>query len=258
MKLSQPSGRLYLWPGAALVLSPGIDSSLHSHFALQLSYGLEKSFQARLASDHAWTETRSAIFAPNRAHQIDSAGGMLAHLFIELPRNLQTDVTDLRAAFGSDAAFLSLATVLADGLTTAADMAAALSLRQAWQACALPQSLTAPAYDSRITVALSQIAKASGLDYDGASLAKQVHLSESRFTHLFRQQTGMSLSRYLLWSRILSAVAAVGQGNNMTTAAHQAGFADLAHMSRTFRNMMGVPPSELHKMAIAFKQDVMG
>ena len=38
-------------------------------------------------------------------------------------------------------------------------------------------------------------------------------------------------------------------------AAHSAGFADLAHMSRTFRNTFGVVPSELQKMAIAFKQE---
>ncbi|MFZ6656267.1 helix-turn-helix transcriptional regulator [Undibacterium sp. TJN19] len=258
MKISQRSGRLYLWPGAALVLSPGIDSSLHSHFALQLSYGLEQPFRARLSSDQGWTETRSAIFAPHSAHQIDSDGGLLAHLFIELPRNLQTDVTDLQATFGHDAVFLALAATLLAGLAVAPDLAAALSLRQAWQACALPQSLSAAAYDNRVTVALAHIANAGGFDCGGASLAKHVHLSQSRFTHLFRQQTGMSLSRYLLWSRMLSAVAAVAEGNNITTAAHQAGFADLAHMSRTFRTMMGVPPSELHKMAIAFKQDVTG
>jgi AraC family transcriptional regulator len=82
-----------------------------------------------------------------------------------------------------------------------------------------------------------------------------VHLSTSRFTHLFRQQTGLSLTRYLLWTRLLTAVAVIAQGANTTAAAHQAGFADLAHMSRTFRQTFGVMPSELQKMTIAFKRD---
>ncbi|MBI1773437.1 MAG: helix-turn-helix transcriptional regulator [Burkholderiales bacterium] len=255
MKLPQQPGRLFLWRGAALVVSPGIDSSLHTHFALQLTYGLERPFRARLQTEHDWTETRSASFAPHDAHQIDSDGGMLAHLFLEMPEAVKLNGTDLQAAFGTQSEFQALATSLSDNRHQSLDMAAALHIRQVWQACALPKSQTATSLDSRILSALDVIAANHGADRNGESLARLVHLSESRFTHLFRQQTGMSLSRYLLWSRMVEAVAAVAQGNNMTAAAHASGFADLAHMSRTFRRMMGVAPSELHRMAIAFKQD---
>ena len=237
------------------MISPGIDSSLHTHFALQLTYGLERPFRARLQADHDWTETRSASFAPHDAHQIDSDGGMLAHLFLEMPEAVKLSGTDLRAAFGTQPIFQALAASLSDNRHQLLDMAAALHIRQTWQACALPQSQTSASLDSRILSALDAIAASHGADCNGESLARLVHLSESRFTHLFRQQTGMSLSRYLLWSRMVDAVAAVAQGNNMTAAAHASGFADLAHMSRTFRSMMGVAPSELHRMAIAFKQD---
>ncbi|MFZ6871951.1 helix-turn-helix transcriptional regulator [Undibacterium sp. Di27W] len=257
MKPPQQPGRLFLWRGAALVVSPGIDSSLHTHYALQLTYGLERPFRARLQADHEWTETRSASFARHAAHQIDSDGGMLAHLFLEMPEALKLKATDLQAGFGSQPEFQILAANLADYRHQSLDMAAALQIRQVWQACALPHSQTSTSFDRRILSTLDTIAASHGLDCNGESLARLVHLSESRFTHLFRQQTGMSLSRYLLWSRMVDAVAAVAQGNNMTAAAHASGFADLAHMSRTFRSMMGVAPSELHRMAIAFKQDVL-
>ncbi|MFZ6733050.1 helix-turn-helix transcriptional regulator [Undibacterium sp. Ji42W] len=255
MKPPQQPGRLFLWRGAALVVSPGIDSSLHTHFALQLTYGLERSFRVRLQADHEWTETRSANFAPHDAHQIESDGGMLAHLFLEMPEAVKWGGTDLQAAFGALPEFQALAAGLADDHHQSLDMVTALHIRQVWQACALPRSQNNSSLDSRILSALDAIAASHGADCNGESLARLVHLSESRFTHLFRQQTGMSLSRYLLWSRMVDAVAAVAQGNNMTAAAHASGFADLAHMSRTFRSMMGVAPSELHRMAIAFKQD---
>jgi AraC-like DNA-binding protein len=35
-------------------------------------------------------------------------------------------------------------------------------------------------------------------------------------------------------------------GGSLTDAAHEAGFADSAHLSRTFRRMFGVAPSSLH------------
>lgn len=256
MKIPQQPGRLFLWRGAALVISPGIDSSLHTHFALQLSYGLERPFRTRLNTEHDWTASRSASFAPHDAHQIDSDGGMLAHLFLEMPEAVKLNGTDLQAEFGTQPEFQALVTSLLDNRHQSLDMAGALHIRQTWQACALPQSLSSNSLDSRILCALDAIAASHGADCSGQSLARRVHLSESRFTHLFRLQTGMSLSRYLLWSRMVEAVAAVAQGNNMTAAAHASGFADLAHMSRTFRSMMGVAPSELHRMAIAFKQDV--
>lgn len=237
------------------MISPGIDSSLHTHFALQLTYGLERPFRARLQADHDWTETSSASFSPHDAHQIDSDGGMLAHLFLEILEVVNTNGTDLQAAFGTQPEFQAMAASFSDNRHQSLDMAAALHIRQTWQACALPHSQTNTSLDSRILSTLDAIAASHGADCNGESLARLVHLSESRFTHLFRQQTGMSLSRYLLWSRMVDAVAAVAQGNNMTAAAHASGFADLAHMSRTFRSMMGVAPSELHRMAIAFKQD---
>lgn len=244
-----------MWRGSALVISPGIDSSLHTHFALQLTYGLQRSFRVRLQADQPWTVTRSACFAPHQAHQIDSDGGLLAHLFVEMPEMLNADCTAVPAAFAGVPAFQRMADSLQDGRHQMLDMAVAAQLRHTWLSCALPESQLSPALDGRITTVPEHIAASRGLDCNGENLARLVHLSESRFTHLFRQQTGMSLSRYLLWSRMVDAVASVAAGNNMTAAAHASGFADLAHMSRTFRNMMGVPPSELQRMAIAFKQD---
>lgn len=237
------------------MISPGIDSSMHTHFALQLTYGLERPFLARLHASDPWTETRSACFAPHSAHQIDSQGCLLAHLFIEMPQAVQSNCTTLQAGFGDLPEFQPLANSLASAQRQALDMVTALQIRKNWLSCALPPGRTSDGPDKRISAVLDYIAATHGVACNGASLAKLVHLSASRLTHLFRQQMGMSLSRYLLWSRMVDAVSIVAEGENMTTAAHASGFADLAHMSRTFRSMMGVAPSELQRMAIAFKPD---
>lgn len=71
-------------------------------------------------------------------------------------------------------------------------------------------------------------------------------------TELFRQQTGLSLSRYLLWSRLLQAVDVIAKGDNLTVTVHAAGCSDLAHLSRTVRGSFGVVASQLNKMTIAF------
>ena len=56
---------------------------------------------------------------------------------------------------------------------------------------------------------------------------------------------GLPLRRYLLWLRLQDAVQAIAAGAPLTDAAHAAGFADSAHLSRTFRRMFGITPSDL-------------
>ncbi|BBY31562.1 hypothetical protein GCM10023114_33850 [Mycolicibacterium sediminis] len=43
------------------------------------------------------------------------------------------------------------------------------------------------------------------------------------------------------------AITRVQAGDDLTTAAHTAGFADSAHLSRTCRDTFGLPPSLLSK-----------
>jgi AraC-like DNA-binding protein len=70
-------------------------------------------------------------------------------------------------------------------------------------------------------------------------------LSESRFSHLFVDQIGLPFRTYVLWRRLSSAVDRMASGASLTNAAHEAGFADSAHFSRTFLRMFGIPASVL-------------
>ncbi|OFJ50920.1 AraC family transcriptional regulator [Mycolicibacterium grossiae] len=81
----------------------------------------------------------------------------------------------------------------------------------------------------------------------GTELAAQLGLSASRLTHLFTEQVGIPLRRYVLWSRLRAAITRVQAGDDLTGAAHGAGFADSAHLTRTTREMFGLAPSVLSR-----------
>ncbi|MGF7218761.1 AraC-like DNA-binding protein [Spirosoma lacussanchae] len=70
-------------------------------------------------------------------------------------------------------------------------------------------------------------------------------LSEGRLMHLFKEQVGIPIRKYILWSRLQVSVKHVLQGQNLTGAAHSGGFADSAHFSRTFSEMFGIRPSDV-------------
>jgi AraC-like DNA-binding protein len=73
-------------------------------------------------------------------------------------------------------------------------------------------------------------------------------LSPSRFRHLFVEQTGMALRPYILWRRFLRVWELLMSGASLSAAAHAAGFADAAHLSRTSRSMFGFPPSAMQML----------
>jgi transcriptional regulator GlxA family with amidase domain len=77
------------------------------------------------------------------------------------------------------------------------------------------------------------------------ALAAAVGLSPGRLMHVFTASVGIPLRPYLAWLRLQRAAGAIVAGASVTDAAAAAGFADAAHMSRTFRRMFGVPPSNL-------------
>lgn len=82
-------------------------------------------------------------------------------------------------------------------------------------------------------------------DLSLARLAAEVGLSTSRFMHVFTESVGTPLRPYLAWVKVQRAAGAILGGMPLSDAATMAGFSDAAHMSRTFRRMLGIPPSAL-------------
>jgi len=83
------------------------------------------------------------------------------------------------------------------------------------------------------------------MDTSARALAAGAGLSESSFLHVFKESTGTPLRRYLLWLRLQRAAGLILTSRSLTDAAFAAGFADAAHMTRTFRRLFGVTPSAL-------------
>jgi AraC-like DNA-binding protein len=69
-------------------------------------------------------------------------------------------------------------------------------------------------------------------------------ISRSHLAELFLRDVGVPIRSYRLWRRLLRALLAFAEAD-ATTAAHRAGFADLAHFSRTCRKLLGYTPTAL-------------
>jgi AraC-like DNA-binding protein len=107
--------------------------------------------------------------------------------------------------------------------------------------------LSAPAQtsDERILRAVKFVNERIGTPLTLEDVAQVAHLSPSRFRHLFAEQIGMGLRQYILWRRFVAVWELRMNGASLSSAAHAAGFADSAHLTRTSRSMMGIPPSAM-------------
>lgn len=99
-----------------------------------------------------------------------------------------------------------------------------------------------PRIDGRIARALDAIEQ-EGLSV--AEAAARVKLSASRLTHLTTEALGAAPRVWSAWFKLLRAIQYAAAGANLTEAAHRAGFADSAHLTRTCRQMTGVRPGKM-------------
>ncbi len=233
---------LHFFDREVLSIADTRDSGLHAHRAAQLMLGLDGGFDLVDADGHAQS-LAWAVLPPGEEHRIRGTGGRIAYLFVD--PGLRT-WNAWRAAGGVPA---EPAAALVEGLRDLSkgrrDVEQARRLAGDWRAASLPGLFDAAAQDARIARALAAVDADPVAEHDHRRLAALAHLSPSRFAERFRVETGMPVRNYLLWRRLLTAVAALEHGDSVTEAAHRCGFADAAHLSRSFRRVLGAAPSEL-------------
>ena len=113
---------------------------------------------------------------------------------------------------------------------------------------ALLSKLPAVDYDERVTKIVAYIKENYfKSDITPQTFADIVFLSPSRLAALFKQQTGSSLSKYLLWTRMRQAVyiALTDKEKSLTDIAYDTGFYDLPQLNKYMYEMFGMPPKAL-------------
>jgi AraC-like DNA-binding protein len=237
--------RGFLWPTEFLVFSDFLQADPHAHSAMQLSVGLDAAPRVKL--DGEWHSARGALIDSGTVHAFDCDGAMTAIGWVEVEshagRRLREDVLD-----GRPYALLGAAACerLADAIADAEASCAVAHARWRDTLRALVPGLTdEPEIDERIRAVLDHLRCAPSPPPTVTELAGLVHLSESRLQHVFREQVGVPIRRYLLWHRYLTAMSHLADGTSATVAAHAAGFADSAHFTRTAKSMNGFTPTKM-------------
>lgn len=231
-----------------LVISDAIDAEEHQHAFIQVTLGLEDDCEVVVAG-----QTRKCpglIINANVVHQIRGTGqplllllmdgtsdraarfrrmmdGRPFHLFPpdrirearDFVRNMHAGITGDRYPAFLEAFLLRLGVELADP----------------------------PVVDPRIRDLLHRIRHCTDIGHSVRQYARELGLSDSRLSHLFKENTGISLSGHLVLHKLQKAVCLIFEGMSITEAAMAAGFDSPSHFAATGKRLLGMTAREIRK-----------
>ncbi|MBF6100534.1 helix-turn-helix domain-containing protein [Nocardia cyriacigeorgica] len=203
------------------------DAAAHAHAAVQVLFVAHGVLTLTDAAGRT-TTARAAIIPPGVGHQVSAEPGTTGFVAF-----LDPDSTTAHAAVSR-----------LHGLPT--DQA------DSWVAAARPRPVppiaAVPAQPRRAHPVVAEALRAAA-DWPGGppplgELGAQVGISGSRLSHVFTAQVGLPYAAWRRWTRLHQAFGVVRDGGSLTAAAHTAGFADSAHLTRTCRELIGITPTE--------------
>lgn len=242
-----------MWPGGMLWIGTALrGADMHAHHAIQMPFALDGEVRFRRADDAEWTAYQGCIIPPDLPHAFDARGHTVAHVFVD-PETVEGHALRTRLTAGAIVPLAAGEIEDARRLLTQARMASrecARLLPAAREvvrrlAGTLPQRVST---DPRVLGAIELIRARLGGELSLTSVARELNISPSRLRHLFAEEVGVPFRTYILWQR-LHRMFQMKEGETLTEAALAAGFADAAHMTRTFRRMLGLAPSALEREA---------
>jgi len=225
--------------GAAIYSGTIIDTGAHSHHAIQVVFSVRNHFQVRL--EGGLFSTNAVIIDSDVEHELLASGIQCVFFYAEPESEFGQKLREkMHGAYE----------ILADHKGLCADIVNFCvhrpSVREFQKIVQrhwlLPEKTTL--LDPRINQVLKLIDEVEFKKTKIVDLAEKIGISEGRLQHLFKEQVGIPIRKYLLWKRIIDGINFAVRGHDFSTAAYEAGFADGAHMSRTFKEMFGINLSD--------------
>ena len=186
----------------------------HRHMASHMIISLKEEIHVVLDS----TEFRCyGIMIPSgMSHQVDTHGSDVLVFLFDCTTGIAKQIQEIRCIPKESCERIAeWYTVLARSCTTDAYGAFANNLF-----AQLGITNSAPSVqDERIISALKYIRDSSADQISCKEVADAVCLSQSRFSHLFKAQVGMTFAAYLIYQRIMHVYSEILQGVSITEAA---------------------------------------
>jgi len=240
----------YLWNGVAAFFYSSHLTSFHSHNTMQLVLDTHTNFRLKIKGG-AWKTYKSLIIRENVVHQLDTNSSVQLIIYLD-PAASVAEAIRSKYLLENEVCPMDLnifhfvnANELEQALLRSEPALLEKIVNRVLESLSL--DIAPKRADERITATEQLI---STTHPDGLSikmLADKACLSESRLRSLFKEVTGISLYRYMLWNKIRYATNQIMAGFSVNDAAMDAGFTDSSHFHKMMVQMFGISPSKFLK-----------
>lgn len=224
-----------------LLLKTGYrNPEMHSHSASHVIIGLEGDMKVCINGENV---VCSGAFLPSRvSHAVDGFGRPLLVFMFDVTSKVSERITDFRSLKAQETERIVSAWQLYDSCKTEKvyeefwmEIMAVLGISEAGSRVS----------DERIIAAMCFVEKHLNDDVTVRNVAESVCLSEGRFSHLFKEETGVAFSEYLVMQKIFCAYMQIAEGKSITQAAVAAGFSNPSHFATVNKKMFGITARDL-------------
>jgi len=221
---------------------------MHSHMAAHIIIPL--GGEMRLTADGAEYQCHGALIPSGTAHLADTDGKAALVFLFDCTTDVARQIQGISCIAKECCRNIAAAYAAMEQQFSAAEY-------YRFERFALSQlgfAESSPAVqDERIKAAMNYIRSGAGEQLSRKEVADAVHLSPSRFSHLFGEQVGMTFAAYLIYQRIMRVYTLVLRGKSITEAALAAGFSSSAHFADVNRRVFGLPASSITRDLIFIK-----
>jgi len=241
-------GQFFAWDGGCLFIGHHDRILLeHSHQAIQLVFADEGDHRVRGGASDPWVTYSVTAIPTRQPHSLDVTDSTFGAVILIEPETREGRAITHRFLDGGiadvgDAEVRGIArAIFARWLEGNKDdvVSQARHLVRTIGDGVEPAVVTDPRILSAIEYINQHLHRPLTLD----EVASHACLSPSRFRHLFSEQMSEGLRPYILWRRFMLVWQLLQKGGTLSEAAHAAGFADSAHLSRTSTRHFGFAPS---------------
>jgi AraC-like DNA-binding protein len=196
-------------------------------------------------ADGPWQTSQLAVVQPYQPHQVRSESQAIYSLKLEAesinPECLPTELRMLNAVHAP--ALLAHLHACCDKLCGSGGELDLRSLdfdRLFFGRTVPPRTL-----DRRIESVLARIKANPASNLSAEECAESVHLSFSRFLHLFKQEVGVPFRGFRTWKRARSLLHYINRKASLASVALDTGYPDSTHFSHSIRHVYGARPKEM-------------
>ncbi len=244
-----PLAIMHFMPSMVATFRNAISAETHQHHAAQITLDFEGEFE--LHCQEQVQHCKCVLIPPNLSHCVRSNNHWQVTILLDTNHSLTKRLLKVFMVKNSPVEIPEeyYRDLLLLGISARNDQLSISQLsgqlRQVFEKWT--EDVGVDEQDVRIESLLNSINANTSLE-EVDRIVANVPLSKSRLSHLFVEQAGITLRRYILWQRLRRAIAIIVEGQSITDAAYDASFSDLPHLSRTFKSMFGINISMLFQI----------